>query len=91
MACSFLATINALLTFARHLYRSSFLGATTVLIPPISAFVISDWPDTVKFLNVEECKLLKTPILADTEGVTMNRVDKNVAQREFRDYDLLWA
>lgn len=60
-------------------------GVATVLIALVGTFIIPDWPDTAKFLNEEERKLLNARLRADTEGVTMNRLDKKAAKRAFSD------
>ena len=61
------------------------LGAATVLIALMATFIVPDWPHKAKFLTVEERKLLEARLRADTEGVSMNRLDKKAAKRAFSD------
>ncbi|KIW65991.1 hypothetical protein PV04_08203 [Phialophora macrospora] len=60
-------------------------GAATVLLAMIGTFTIPDWPHTAKFLSEEERAMLNNRLRADTEGVTMNRLDKRAARRAFSD------
>ena len=55
------------------------------MVAAIGFFVIPDWPDSAKFLTDEERLLLIQRLRSDTEGVTMNRLDKKAAKRSFSD------
>lgn len=61
-------------------------GTATVAIAGTAVFFVSDWPDTAKFLTVEERQILKQRIVAQSDDeYSMNHWNKKAAKRVFTD------
>ena len=60
-------------------------GLVTIVIAIGSKFLIVDWPETAKFLNDEERKLLIGRLAADNGEARMDRLDKPALKRCFSD------
>lgn len=54
----------------------------------LSKFFIVDWPETCKFLNVNEKELLIARLAADVADAKMNRLDKAAYKRVFGDWKI---
>lgn len=60
-------------------------GLATVVIAAVSKFIIVDWPETAKFLNDQERKLLLGRLAADGGQAKMDRLDSPAMKRAFSD------
>jgi hypothetical protein len=60
-------------------------GIITVIVAALAKLVIVDWPETSKFLNEEERKLLIRRLEEDNGVAKMSRLDKNAIKRVFSD------
>jgi hypothetical protein len=60
-------------------------GIITIIVAALAKLVIVDWPETSKFLNEEERKLLIRRLAEDTGCAKMDRLDKKSAKRVFSD------
>ncbi|KIX07473.1 uncharacterized protein Z518_02126 [Rhinocladiella mackenziei CBS 650.93] len=60
-------------------------GACTVLIAVFGYFITPDWPQTAKFLKLEERELLLRRLAMDTPDSAMNHWDRSAAKRIFGD------
>ena len=63
-------------------------GLATVVLATVSRFFIVDWPETSKFLNVEERRLLLRRLSEDVEEAKMDRLDKKSTRRIFSDWKI---
>ncbi|WEW55773.1 hypothetical protein PRK78_001206 [Emydomyces testavorans] len=63
-------------------------GIVTVVVAVASKFIIPDWPETAKFLNEDERRLLIARLAADNKGATMDRLDKKAIKRCLKDVKL---
>ena len=64
-------------------------GLATVVLAGGAYFLIPDWPQDAKFLNVKERELLRRRLLDDSKGVGMNKWSKITARRVFGDVKIL--
>ncbi|PGH14631.1 hypothetical protein AJ79_02966 [Helicocarpus griseus UAMH5409] len=60
-------------------------GLVTVVVAIASKFLIVDWPETAKFLNDDERRMLLARLAKDNGEVKMDRLDKKAAKRCFTD------
>ena len=63
-------------------------GAFTAVFALIGKFFIVDWPETAKFLNDDEKRLLIARLAADVADAKMNRLDKPAYKRIFTDWKI---
>ncbi len=63
-------------------------GIVTVVVAVTSKFFIADWPETAKFLNMEEREHLLSRLHEDTGYATMDRMDKASTKRVFGDWKI---
>ncbi|KAK2865134.1 hypothetical protein FQN49_003882 [Arthroderma sp. PD_2] len=56
-------------------------GLATVVFALLSKFFIVDWPETAKFLNDEERKMLLNRLALDNNGAQMDRLDRPALKR----------
>jgi len=63
-------------------------GLLTVVVGVVSKWWIVDWPETAKFLNDEERRLLVHKLMEDSGDARMDRLDKRAAQRVFFDWKI---
>ncbi|KAI1862386.1 uncharacterized protein JN550_010248 [Neoarthrinium moseri] len=63
-------------------------GLLTIVIGLVSKWWIADWPETAKFLNDEERKMLLSRLAQDTQDATMNHWNKGTAKRIGRDWKI---
>ena len=63
-------------------------GLFTSIFAICGKFLIVDWPETAKFLNEEEKKLLIARLSADVADAKMNRLDKGAYKRIFTDWKM---
>ncbi|CAN8105794.1 unnamed protein product [Discula destructiva] len=61
-------------------------GLVTVVFGAVSKIFIADWPETAKFLNDEERKILVAKLSRDHGGAKMDHLDKRAAKRVFSDW-----
>ena len=60
-------------------------GIVTIVVAAGAKFIIVDWPETSKFLNEDERKLLIRRLAEDAGCAKMDRLNKNSAKRVFMD------
>ena len=63
-----------MLTFGHRIFIIE--GILTVVVGFAARFWVCDWPETAKFLTVEERLLLTTRLKTDSGEAVMNRLDK---------------
>jgi hypothetical protein len=63
-------------------------GVVTVAVAAVSKFFIADWPETAKFLTIDEREHLLDRLREDTGVANMNRIDKNSTKRVFGDWKI---
>ncbi|KAL1587290.1 hypothetical protein WHR41_04431 [Cladosporium halotolerans] len=63
-------------------------GIITCGIAVIAKWLIPDWPETAKFLNEEERRLLIARLSADVADAKMNRLDGPARKRVFSDWKI---
>lgn len=66
-------------------------GILTVIVGMIAKFWVVDWPQTTKFLSVEEKALLERKLAADSGGASsarMDRLDKRAWRRILLDWKI---
>lgn len=63
-------------------------GLATVVIAVASKFFVVDWPETSKFLNVEERQLLLRRLEDDGGESRMDRLDSKARRRAFGDWKI---
>jgi len=63
-------------------------GLLTVVVGVLSKWWIVDWPETAKFLNDEERRLLVHKLLEDSGNARMDMLDKRAARRVFFDWKI---
>ena len=63
-------------------------GLATVVLAVFAKFFIVDWPETSKFLNVEERQLLLRRLSEDVEQARMDRLDNKARRRIFGDWKI---
>ena len=63
-------------------------GLFTAVFAICGKFFIVDWPETAKFLNEEEKKLLIARLSADVADAKMNRLDRGAYKRIFSDWKI---
>lgn len=66
-------------------------GLATVIVGAASKFFTVDWPETAKFLNDEERKLLVAKLSQDNGDARMDHLDKRAAKRVFTDWKIYCA
>lgn len=74
-----------------RLYRIFIIeGLATIAFAPIAKLLIVDWPETAKFLTLEEKALLALRLQQDgTSAVAqMNRLDKTAVKRILKDWKI---
>ena len=63
-------------------------GLATIVIAFGSRFFIVDWPETSKFLTVEERELLLRRLSDDAAEAKMDRLDSKAKRRAFSDWKI---
>ena len=63
-------------------------GLATVIFAAVAKFFIVGWPETSRFLNVEERQLLLRRLSKDVEEAKMDRLDKKSRRRIFGDWKI---
>ncbi len=63
-------------------------GLATIVLAIIAKFFIVDWPETSKFLNVQERQLLLHRLSEDVEEARMDRLDKKSRRRILGDWKI---
>ena len=63
-------------------------GLVTVVFAIASWFFIIDWPETSKFLTVEERQLLLRRLSDDAAEAKMDRLDSKAKRRAFGDWKI---
>ena len=63
-------------------------GLVTIIVALIAKAFIVDWPETSKFLNVEERQLLLRRLSEEFEEARMDRLDKKARRRIFGDWKI---
>lgn len=63
-------------------------GLATVLLALVAKFFIVDWPETSKFLNDTERRLLLRRLSDDALEAKMDRLDKHAKRRVFGDWKI---
>lgn len=59
-----------------------------MVIGAASKFFTADWPETAKFLNEEERKILVAKLAQDHGAARMDHLDKRAAKRVFSDWKI---
>jgi hypothetical protein len=60
-------------------------GLFTCVVAFISFWIIPDWPESARFLTIEERELLIHRLAVDAADAKMSRWDKKAAKRVFSD------
>ena len=63
-------------------------GLGTVVVAAASKFFIVDWPETSKFLNDDERRLLLRRLRNDVAEAKMDRLDKRATRRIYSDWKI---
>ena len=63
-------------------------GVLTVVAAAFSKLLIVDWPETSKFLNENERRLLLERLQRDVAEARMDRLDTKAARRAFSDWKI---
>lgn len=63
-------------------------GLATVVVGATSKIFTVDWPETAKFLNDEERRILIARLARDRGEAKMDRLDKRAAKRVFSDWKI---
>lgn len=63
-------------------------GLATVILAAVAKFFIVGWPETSRFLNVEERQLLLRRLSKDAEEAKMDHLDKKSRRRIFGDWKI---
>ena len=63
-------------------------GLATIVVAVGARFFIVDWPETSKFLTIEERGLLLRRLSDDAAGAKMDRLDSKAKRRAFSDWKI---
>ena len=63
-------------------------GLATIVVAVGARFFIVDWPETSKFLTIEERELLLRRLSDDAAEAKMDRLDSKAKRRAFSDWKI---
>ena len=63
-------------------------GLVTVVVAAVAKFFVVDWPETSKFLNDDDRRLLLRRLRDDVAEARMDRMDKKATRRVFSDWKI---